>query len=432
MLFFTGVNLLAVPSEVFGDSPLRTLRDEELSRILRNAANLQDTILLSNYAAQLAQLRNDYEATLNLNAFAARLESRSLTNWTKHQHPSSSLSGRLDGVFQFKGNWQADFGWYLGQFLTDRKNILRESQSEVPSLDVLSISYGKNRSTETTLGLLSDSPVLSGSHSQPLFSGLKIELHPLSQTLTPQEPAFQFSIEHGWNISRGQHDSSASQHRLQRTRPRVWSSLQGASWKMESALALEWYSDPDGIFGRVRAQRRALSLGTDATLSTMEKRWRLFIFSMKNQWHLSNDSSVSILFERVSNSIGQSSSPTWALQSQAQWGWLLYDNQITAKASAQIFNSRLGAVPQARLPLEINPGTEGFNWKTGLTWSPRSKSQHSFSLEVGQFFENRTEPLGLMHCDSEEESALERLNYRKNCKTNSFSIAWAMDVSPNL
>lgn len=401
-----------------------------MDEILIEAATEPSSLLRSEQNARLSVLRNKYQSVLSADDFAAQVELAAVGASNSKQNNSAGLSARLQGTFQFNTHWQSDFAWLMARNLSAISAPVRQTQSEIPSLEFLTLSYGRHRSVETQLGLLNDSPVFRGEGVQPLFSGIAVHLHPVSQKISTQARV-QAEFEHGWNTFRNQFAAEAARSSLQRTRPRLFVAYASDSFNWKGSVALEWYSDSDAVLSRVRAQRiNNAPMSTRENNDVRERRWRLFTASGEAIFNPSKERTMSFELERVTNTIGRSNIPAWSAAATLSQIFYLDASSLHATASYQKYSSPVGAVPSARLPLMINPGTRGSITTVEFRLASPHFEAQSLQLKLGLKDERLADRTGWLQCSL--GSPVRGAEGTESCKTVWTSLAWSLKLPTKL
>lgn len=429
-IFFATTGFLT-PSFSSGRAlPLETRRDRNLAELLLQATNNPPALLLSEKTAQMNSLRNKYLDVLNSPDFVLRTELSSKSVGNSASSYSAGTEGLVEGVFQFGGNWRSDFSWGFSADLRGKPALTRHIQSSLPVMDTLTLSYGRERSVESTAGLLNDFPMLTGSKTQPVFSGLNIKLHPKRPRDPLGDVRAEFEIEHAWSEQRNA-GSLSGFSTTQRTRPKLSLNTDNPLWSLEASSMLEWYTDPDGIVGRIIAGRRMPAIASPEQSSlTNETRWRPLFLSLRGLAKLTDTMTISSRFARISNPIGDTTVPAWGVDTSLEKEDQLGGERVTSGLSLQVFRVPLGAMPMMRLPVEINPGTKGGIVQGFLSWLPSQLPDQVFSFILGQIQEDKLDSRGWLHCQTGR--SIPQPANTAECKTWWFSVNWALISATNL
>lgn len=412
-------------------TPLKTGRDMRMENILQESGLENQSLLLAERSARLSALRNQYRDAFERPDLAAYLAVKSISSFDSQKRNASGLSAELHGLLQFGGDWQSQFGWYYAQSLSLTPSALRRTSAELPELNYAVLSYGRDRSVETRVGLLPDIPLLSGTSPQPLFSGISVALHPVSQKLSTNEPQVLFEIEHAWSHLFHSPDVISGRASLQRTRPRLSAALEQSNWSISSHLGLEWYSDSQGILGRTIAQRPFDERYGQSNKDTQETRWRLFAASISGKLNHLHKRSVSFAAERVSNTIGRTSRPALSGDLNFHENFFLAKDNLTAGVTLRVFDIPRGSVPPARLPLELSPGSQGQMVNLSFGWNPKEHNNQSLQIELSRMSERQhPDPQYMMRCSG--QSAAERTLSTESCITGMIHLTWTVNLVPNL
>lgn len=406
---------------------LKTVRDEKLLRLLREAATENTSLMLAEKNARMTALSHQYREVLEQPDFAATMMLSAGHYFDSSQGNATAAGLRLDGIFQFAGHWQSEFSWLSTHNFGSNAGIERQTPSEIPSLNYLSLSYGRSRSVEGKAGLLDDRPLLRGRQSQPVFSSVSLIIHPLSHLTDPTATVVQFELEHGWNTFRTDAKKYSPQEQIQRTRPRLSVAKESYNWKSSGSLALEWYTDSTGLLGQALAQRKKTTAQKVLLSAEAEKRWRLFTIELENSLRGPADTNLTATLQRASNSIGKSTLPAWSATLTAEKVLQLNSGIITTVADVQYFEAPFGTLPQARLPLEINPGTKGQIGALQLNWQRNMLKKETLSLGVGFIREVGRDALGWDHC-----GRATTVRSTDSCRSGWVNLAWSLKLPTNL
>jgi hypothetical protein len=409
--------------------PLQTERDSALAETIREAQTETSSMLRSTQSARMSRLRNTFQNTLSQHDFAAQFRTNSLGVINSKKESTMALENRLQGVFQFATNWQADFTWLQVQQLSKGSAPLQKTPRELPVLDALSLSYGKERSVETKVGLMTDAPLLKGDTLPSIFSGIAVLIHPVHQKVSLQKLIFQADFEHGWN-SFTNDLSPEGLSTLQRTRPRLALSYKDTPLALAAKISLEWYSDSDSVLGRVLNQRASVLRNSSASVQETEKRWRLFVLSGTAEYETSRDQSFEVSGDRVTNTIGASTIPAWSIETGLNQSIPSGPSDVRLSAAIQRFSSPFGSIPQARLPLVINPGTHGTTTRAQVSWNPSSQNYGRLFFQIGY---HRERPIGgsaVLHCTSTPQSI--GTQPTQACSTLWGNLAWTLKLPTKL
>ncbi|MEN9809692.1 MAG: hypothetical protein RLZZ488_1259 [Pseudomonadota bacterium] len=396
-------------------------------RLLREAAAENNSLMLAEKNARMTALSRQYREVLEQPDFAATAQLATEQFFDSSGGRAKSAEIRLDGIFQFASNWQTEFAWLSTFNFGNNAGIERQTPSEIPSLNHLSLSYGRNRSVEVKAGLLDDRPLLRGRQTQPVFSSVSLVIHPLSQMNDPNTSVVQFELEHGWNTFRTDSRKYSSQEQIQRTRPRLNIAKEAYNWRSSGTLALEWYSDGAGLLGQVIAQRKKISAQKTLLSAAAERRWRLFSIELENSLRGPADTTMTATLQRASNSIGKSTRPAWSATLTGEKIVQLNSGMITAIADVQFFEAPFGALPQARLPMEINPGTRGQIGSLQVNWQRDMLKKETLSVAIGFMQEVGSDDLGWDHCGRSS-----RVGTTNPCRSGWVTLAWSLKLPTNL
>jgi hypothetical protein len=409
---------------------LETRRDKSLSELLFQATNYPPALLLSEKTAQMNSLRNKYLDVLNSPDFALRTELSSKFVGNTSSSFSAGTEGLVEGVFQFGGNWRSDFSWGFSADLRGQPALTRHIQTSLPVMDTLTLSYGRERSVESTVGLLNDFPLLNGSKTPPVFSGFNIKLHPKRPRDLQGDVRVEFEIEHAWSEQRSA-GSLSGFSTAQRTRPKLSLNMDNPLGSIEASSMLEWYTDPDGIVGRIIAGRRMPAIATlEQSSLANETRWRPLFLSLRGLAKLTDTMTISSRFSRISNPIGDSAVPAWGVDTSLEKEDQLGGERVTSGLGLQVFRAPIGAVPMIRLPVEINPGTKGRIVQGYISWLPSQLPNQVFSFLLGQIQEEKLDSPGWVHCQTGQ--SFPQPASTAACKTWWFSMNWALISATNL
>jgi hypothetical protein len=408
---------------------LQTERDKALRETLHEANSENASILRASDSARMSRLRNRYKELLAKSDFAAQLSVTTVGSVNNSKKKAAAAESRLEGVFQFQSNWQTSFSWSVAQNLTADPAPIRQTAGELPSLEVLTLSYGKERSVETRLGLLSDTTLLQSDSLNPLFSGIAVLVHPVSQKMNPFGLLINADFEHGWNTFRNSANSEGFSS-IQRTRPRFTVSYANSPFIFRSSLSLEWYSDTDAVFGSVLANRQTVQPDALKLYRLPETRWRLFGFSGSTRIDDGSNPSLSLSFERVTNSIGSSSRPAWSAESVVQKNFVMGSSSFGLRAGVLRFSTPAVAVPPARLPPLLNAGTQGTSARAEMIWSPDINITEEYVLQAGHHAESLLGQAGALHCSSTRGPPAS--NVTQICRTLWLTLAWTLKLPTKL
>ena len=121
------------------------------------------------------------------------------THFELYNHIDTKVAGSIDieSILQLGGNIEASGRWAL-QFSPQNLSVVRDTPSLTPSLELLTLTYGKMRTVEMSLGLLPEKALLIPSPTIGLFSGVAAAIHPLRNKTEPKKTHWFFQVEHGW------------------------------------------------------------------------------------------------------------------------------------------------------------------------------------------------------------------------------------------
>lgn len=429
-IFFTCIGFLTPRSAIAREEQLETARDKNLKELLLKANGIPSFLLLAEKSAQMNAYRNKYLEVLKTPDYAARLDLSTRTAGNRGKQYSLNVDALLSGVFQFGGNWRSDFEWSMANSIKENSTLLNHNDTAIVRLNSLSLTYGRERSTESTIGLLDETPLLQGQGVYPGFSGARIRVHPKHPYEFRGELRAEFEIEHGLMTPRNPLQAGGFSS-AQRTRPKVLLTIENTTWTFASSAMLEWYSDPDGIVGNISGGRTPpLPLNGSQAKQAPETRWRPFHLSLAGKSRLSPDLMLTGLFERVSNPIGESTRPAWSFDTGLENNGQIGGEHIKSNLSLQLFKAPAVSLPVMRLPLEMNPDTQGLVVRAALTWLPASLQNHSFSMNFGQIQETRIGNWGQDHCQPPLASFPR--DTTDTCKTWWFSLKWSQKSVTNL
>ncbi|NBX16495.1 MAG: hypothetical protein EBR09_03925 [Proteobacteria bacterium] len=407
-------------------STLQTERDAALADTLQKANAEKPSLLRSGHSARMSLLRNDFRDILSKEDFAAQISLESASSLVTGNQASSGFAGRLQGVYQFATNWQGDFSWYLAQSLFGSANQ-RQTAGELPVLDNLTLSYGKYRSVETTFGFLRDFPLLKGEAGRSIFSGIAVAIHPAFQKATAPNSGIEARIEYGLSDLSNPRTSGNSSS-LQRARPHLTAKFESPPFRAKGDLALEWYSDSDGILGKVSPQRATDIFRASPLSPSEETRWRLFFLSTCFEYRPDGEDGVALTAERISNSIGASAVPAWSVEAAFSKELPTSGPAIRLRGVVQEFSSPSGTIPQVRLPILINAGTRGTSLKTEIEWNPTTENHSAISLSFGRHEEKVSGNPVPTHCSAGTDWSPRT----KSCRTLWINLAWALKLPTKL
>ena len=404
-------------------SPLQTQRDRELNEILSQTTDAASQPLLSERNAQLNILKREYLDRLNRPDWAGELFISNNTGWGSSKNFFSGISGIFRDVLQFSENLQSQSAWSFSGTQKSLVPVQFRTNSDLPTLDHLHVSYGKMRSIEVAIGLPEENALLFAGPARSIFSGITVTLHPLEQKLSPTTTQYSFQLEHGWASLLAAPNDGPSRRKLQRTRPRFQLQWKYPSIDLKTFAALEWYSDSDGILGQITSHRpNALA----EIRNSAERRWRLFQANAEIRFSPFADGTATLIFERVSNTIGSSSSPAWSLSSSLESQFLKSGNTFTGQLGAISFRSPGGSIPPQRLPLEVTPGSEGIFLNAGARVSFAQLRNHEFHLKINSLTEWQSEGDASLHCDMWQQTETQK------CSFHWLSLAWSLKLPTNL
>lgn len=403
--------------------PLQTSRDQELLEILARTTDTSNLQFLTERNAQINDLRRQYFEKFLRPDWVTEFSVVNTSGLTPNSDTFSGLQANFRSAMQFKGDWQLNSEWSL---LTLQKGLPPTqitSDSDLPTLELLEMSYGKMRSIELGLGLPEDHSLLHHSKARSIFSGLSIKLHPLEQKLTPTSPHYSFEFQHGWVNLLSPIEVGPGRTKLQRTRPRFrfqWSPGQTA---FAIASALEWYSDSDGALGRIIGRRPNALAEIE---NSSESRWRLFHFDAQAQYLPNDDNSLTFSFQRVSNTLGMTSTPAWSLATRFEkiFSWSL--GVLRPALGFNAFQIPAGSVPPLRLPLEFTPGTQGTLAQLEFTLNPYPFLNSEFQLGAHVLSEQKLEGTRNLRC------SLWTGNSAQTCSVGWITLAWSLKLPTNL
>lgn len=403
--------------------PLRTQRDRDLDEILSLVPEPSEQPFLIERNTQLNNLRRQYLERIEQPDWAADLSLLNTTGLNTNSKLFTGTSGYFRNVVQFSANWQTNVGWSFSGLQIGRVPTQYSSDSDLPRLDHLQVTYGKQRSIEVSAGLPEEEALLLKQKAYSLFSGLSVQLHPLDHKLSTSSTQTTFIFEHGWANLLAPIGSGPSRKKLQRTRPKLSNVWKLNSSELKTVAALEWYSDSDGVLGRISGRRPNAANEVE---NSNERRWRLFLLSADYVHSPWDDFSWGLSFQRVSNSLGKSASPSWSTslnvehQRQFQLFLLKPEFKITR------FWSPAGAIPPLRLPLEMTPGSQGYLAHAGMSITSSASKNHEFYLSLNGLFQKQTETGVLLQC------TLWGQHDPQTCGFGWISLAWSLKLPTNL
>ncbi len=420
--FFRVSAFLAFCSSPALATPLETLRDRELNDILVQTREASKQPFLTEKSSQLNQLRRDYFERLSRPDWAADIQLQSLSGIVDSKNSFTGITADLRTLFQFSTNWQVQSSWSLSQELTRFAPLQYRAASELPTLNSLWLSYGKMRSVSLSAGLREEQSLLLERNPRPIFSGLAVAIHPLEQKLIPESLQSVFELEHGWTSLLGAPRTGAKRVEIQRTRPRLKLNWKFAAVDVAFATGLEWYTDAQGELRQISGNRPNAS---EESRASVENRWRLFSMQSHLRWQ-ALDSSATLKFERVSNTLGASSTPAWSATLGGEIQIQQNRDTLTGLYGATYYRSPSGAVPSFRLPLEINPGTQGLLMTLGLNYFPSSHPNNSYRLGLTRSLKRKLNPEAWITCSTVGHDT------PTNCRTDWVTLAWALKLPTNL
>ena len=394
------------------------------------ATNNPPALLLAEKTAQMNSFRNKYLEVLNSPDFAFRTELSAKSGGHSNESYSLGTRGFIEGVFQFEGNWRSDFSWEFSSDVIGKPSLTRQIQSSLPIMDSLTVSYGRERSVESTIGLLDDFPLINGNKCQSVFSGLSIKLHPKRPRDAQSDVRAEFEIEQGWSEQRNPGNVNGFST-AQRTRPKLTLNILNPLWSLELSSMLEWYSDPDGIVGRIIAGRRMpVSSVSNQSKQKSETRWRPLWLTLDGKAKLADAITLTSHFARISNPIAESAVPAWSVDAGLEKEDLLGNERLSSGLQLQVFRVPFSALPMMRLPIEINPGTEGRIVQGYVSWLPSRLPNQTFSITLGQILESKLDSQGWVHCQTGQSNPF--ADSTAGCKTWWFSMNWSLISATNL
>gem|GEM_PF-652036 len=403
--------------------PLQTQRDRELGEILSQTSDAASQPLLSERNAQLNILKREYLDRLNRPDWAGELFISNNAGWGSSKKIFHGISGIFRDVLQFSENLQSQSAWSFSGTQKSLVPVQFRADSDLPTLDHLLVSYGKMRSIEVAIGLPEENALLFAGAARSIFSGITVTLHPLEQKLSPTTKQYSFQLEHGWASLLAAPNDGPLRRKLQRTRPRFQLQWKFPSFDLKTFAALEWYSDSEGILGQITSHRpNALA----EIRNSAERRWRLFQANAEVRFSPFTDGAATLVFERVSNTIGSSSSPAWSLSSSLESQFLQSGNTFTGLLGAISFRSPGGSIPAQRLPLEVTPGSEGLFLNAGARVSLAQLRNHEFHLKINSLIERQSEGGTNLHCAIWQQTETPKCNFYW------LSLAWSLKLPTNL
>lgn len=403
--------------------PLQTQRDRELEQILSETSDATSHPLLSERNAQLNILKRAYLDRLNRPDWAGELFISNNAGWGSSKKFFNGMSGIFRNVLQFSENLQLQSAWSFSGAEKGLVPVQFRADSDLPTLDHLLVSYGKMRSIEVAIGLPEENAILFAGAARSIFSGITMTLHPLEQKLFPSATQYSFQLEHGWASLLAAPNDGPSRRKLQRTRPRFQLQWKFPSIELKTFAALEWYSDSEGILGQLTSHRpNALA----EIRNSAERRWRLLQANAEVRFSPLADLTAVVIFERVSNTIGSSSSPAWSLSSSLERQFLQSGNTFTAQLGVVPFRSPGGSIPPQRLPLEVTPGSQGIFLNAGARAAFAQLSNHEFHLKINSLTERQSQRAANLHCTIWQQTETQK------CSFYWLSLAWSLKLPTNL
>ena len=403
--------------------PLLTNRDTELREILLLTVDSSAHPFLSEKNAQLNNLRRQYFEKFNQTDWVTEISVSNTTGLGSNNRPFFGFVSNVRSLVQFSGNWELYSGWSLLNVKKGKVPTQFVADSDLPTLENIEVTYGKMRSIEVGVGLPEEVALLHNSKTKSIFSGLSLKLHPLEQKITTTSPHYTFQFHHGWSNLMSPLDADSSRTKLQRTRPQFSFDWKPGQTEIYLSTGLEWYSDRSGALSRILGQRpNALS----DIQNSSERQWRLFQIDSQARYRTDSEAKFTVGFQRVSNTLGASSSPAWSLSGDVESNLPFSTLVLGPALGVTAFRIPSGSVPPFRLPLELTPGSVGTLTQFGLGISFPSMVHQSVRLSANFLTQHRIEPSGLLQCNLWEQKATQ------SCRFGWINLAWSLKLPTNL
>lgn len=413
---------LTLASDSANATPPETRRDRELHDILIQTREASKQTFLTEKSSQLNQLRRDYLARLARPDWAAEFKLTSRAGSAATRGSFAGLTSNLSTLLQFSENWQMHSSWSLSQAFTRFAPLQQRSASELPTLESLWLTYGKMRSVSLSAGLPVEKSLLLESNTRQYFSGLSVAIHPLEQKLTPDSLQSTFELEHGFSSLLNSARTGDERVEIQRTRPRLKLNWKLPALEIGVASSLEWYTDQQGKLRYIVGNRPDAQ---EENQSSSENRWRLFSLESQLRWQ-SADSAATLKFERISNTLGASSIPAWSTSVGGEVQFQQSHGILTGVYGASYYRSPAAAVPTFRLPLEVNPETQGLMMTLGLNYFSSVNPGSVFSLGLTRSLKRTLAPQTWTTCSKERQ-------YTPTlCRVDWMTLAWSLKLPTNL
>ncbi|MBM3381364.1 MAG: hypothetical protein FJY29_02880 [Betaproteobacteria bacterium] len=421
-IFFPVSVLLTLPFAHAHAFPLETRRDRELQDILALTREASKQTFLTERSSQLNQLRRDYFERLARPDWAAAMRLTGQAGSAATDKTFAGLTAHLNTLFQFSENWQVQSSWLLSQEFKRFAPLQYRAASELPRLESAWLTYGKMRSVSLSAGLPAESSLLIESNTRSLFSGISVAIHPLEQKLTPDALQSAFELEHGWSSLQDEPRNGAERIEIQRTRPRLKLNWKLPGLEISIASGLEWYTDQQGKLRQLTGNRPD---ATEESKSSSESKWRLFSLQSQMRWQ-SPESAATLRFERVSNTLGANSTPAWSGALGGDIQILQNEGVLTGHYGATYYRSPAGALPAFRLPLEVNPGTQGVLMTVGASYFFSYNPSSTYALGLVR---NLKRPLSQENWTTCSKG---RQNTPDTCRVDWMTLAWSLKLPTNL
>lgn len=400
-----------------------TNREKQLYKILEASGKSSQATLLSEQYKLNNTLKRNYIQTFSTPDWTTGL--RLSTHFESQQLRDFALGTEfsLESQFQLGNNIDAQAEWSV---LYQSKNMmaLRKAPSFTPILDNLTLSYGKMRTIEFTVGLPRDFGILRDRPALSIFSGIAAKIHPLIDKVENNRGKIEFEVEHGWSLLGNAHPKNSKLTQVQRTRPKISFSGKSKYANYRGSAALEWFTDLDESMGLLSAMHRLESRNLH---QAPQINWRLIVLRSNFEFfptqHIFSEFSAS----RVNNSLADDAQPGWST-SLAIGGREPFQQALASfKLSSTIFKIPKNTLPSFRLPFDLTPNSTGIINDFSMSYRPSKGESQTLSLQISYFRESPSSKASHSNvCHSTE------INTKSLCKRVSASITLASRLGPNL
>jgi hypothetical protein len=407
------------PTEPLTNTP----RDQRLNSILKDSGQMRDSLLLSERFRENSSLRRQYLDVFEQPDWLSRISMN--THFELYNHIDTKVAGSIDieSILQLGGNIEASGRWAL-QFSPQNLSVVRDTPSLTPSLELLTLTYGKMRTVEMSLGLLPEKALLIPSPTIGLFSGVAAAIHPLRNKTEPKKTHWFFQVEHGWCSPTSPAGTSLHSKNTQRTRPAFGLRYKSESMLFSGSAALEWYTDPNRVVGLMsdfRANRFNLPFPNE------QKTWRIFVLESALELQPLQNTRFKILANRTNNALATKLKTSWSSSLSITRDYSISKNTGFLEVKTAAFNTEAFATPPFRLPIELSPASRGVLVEFMASLKPIAFKNHELSVRLNYLQERQNTPTvqGFGCQDT-------NINRNKSCELYFGQLSLVRTLGPNL